>query len=247
MKSSVRLLRWLPVALIGAGLAAYVVRRGDVVARARRGWATQLYRLIYLLRLTPWDTPAPAAEVVARVEGPGALPPGRALDIGCGTGRNAIYLARHGWRAIGVDAVGRALDAARRNARAAGASPRFVLGDVTRLQELGIGGHYDLLLDFGCFHTIPTDRRDAYAEAVTAVAAPGATMLLFGFANPWFAPIESGIREGEVRSRFRSWDVVSARAFTRDETRAQFGGASSATDVAARTFRPWQYELRRRS
>src|SRR5262249_60991782 len=113
-----------------------------------------------------------------------------------------------GWHVTGVDMVPRALTAARRRAAAAGVSPRYVLGDATRLQELGIGEDFTLLLDFGCFHTLPSDQREPYVESVTAVAAPGATPLIHGFARPpRLAPMHAGVTPDEIRERFehRGW------------------------------------------
>ncbi len=118
--------------------------------------------------------------VVEAVEGPDRMTPGRALDLGCGTGRSAIYLARQGWEVTGVDLVGHAIDLARRKAEAAHVSARLLEGDVTRLDELSIGRGFELLVDSGCYHAVPMDRRDAYATGVTAVAAPGARLLMFG-------------------------------------------------------------------
>ena len=91
---------------------------------------------------------------------------GTCLDLGCGTGTDAIYLAIHGWDITGVDAVPKALATARRDASAAGVA-RFVQGDVTRLHELGVGEGYALIVDFGCFHTLPEDRRPAYVAGVS--------------------------------------------------------------------------------
>ncbi len=62
--------------------------------------------LAYRLHLGPQPSDVPDHRLVALVEGPDRLTPGRALDLGSGTGRNAIYLARHGWEAIGVEMVG---------------------------------------------------------------------------------------------------------------------------------------------
>src|SRR5438270_12816653 len=139
------------------------------------------FRAAYLLGFKPWDSGVPPPELVAVVEGPERLSPGKALDIGCGTGTNSIYMQQHGWEATGVDFVPRAVDAARRKASAAGVSPRLIVGDVTRLGELDVGTGYSLLLDLGCFHSMPDERRDAYVDGVSTAAAPAATMLLFGF------------------------------------------------------------------
>ena len=166
-----------------SGLLASIVfirrRDGDSLR-----WYRVVYWLAYRLGLAVWRRPTPPADLVALVEGPSALPAGRALDLGCGTGTDAIYLAIHGWDITGVDAVPKALATARRDASAAGVAPRFVQGDVTRLHELGVGEGYALIVDFGCFHTLPEDRRPAYVAGVSEAAAPGATLLLYGFRRP---------------------------------------------------------------
>ena len=71
------------------------------------------YAVAYRTGRTPWDTGITPPEVVELVDGPSALPPGRALDLGCGTGTNVRYLAVHGWDVVGVEADVRAFDAAR--------------------------------------------------------------------------------------------------------------------------------------
>jgi SAM-dependent methyltransferase len=174
----------------------------------------------------------PAPELVALVEGEHRVPAGKALDLGSGTGTNSIYLARHGWDATGVDFVPRAVRAAGRKASAAGVSPRFIVGDVTRLTDLGLGSGFDLLLDLGCFHSIPDAGRDAYVSGATEVARPAATMLLFGFVRgaspPRFGP--RGLARGEVVQRFAAgWELVTETA----------GGPMFGADAA------W-YRLRRR-
>jgi SAM-dependent methyltransferase len=173
------------------------------------------YRAAYLLGFKPWDTGVSPPELIEVVEGPEALPAGRALDIGCGTGTNSIYMARHGWEVTGVDMVARAIAMARRKAAAAGVSPMFIQGDATRLDELGVGSGYGLLLDIGCLHGIPEDRRDAYARSITQVAAPGATYMLFAFlpSNRSFLPL--GVDSEELMSRLGAhWELVWSREGT---------------------------------
>src|SRR5438128_3257238 len=137
----------------------------DTLSRSARRRCSQamsmFFRAAYLFGFKPWDSGVPPPELVSVVEGPERLTPGHALDLGCGTGTNSIYLAQHGWQTTGIDFVPRAINAARRKAAAAGVSPRFIVGDVTRLTELGVGSGYDLLLDLGCFHSIPETGRDA--------------------------------------------------------------------------------------
>ena len=204
-----------------------------------RRWYGFVYRTAYLLGLRVWDRRVPVPELVQLVEG--ASEPGRALDLGCGTGTDAIYLAQRGWAVTAVDMVPRALAIARRKAAAAGASLRFVEGDVTRLRDFGVGDGYMLLLDFGCFHTLPEDRRDAYVDSVSEAAAPGSTFLLYGFRRPpRLAPMRAELTVDEVRERFDGsrWQVLSAERLSDDEIRA-------ANRRASGLFEVWRYRLRR--
>jgi len=179
------------------------------------GLVSVFFRAAYLVGFKPWDSGVPAPELVATVEGEHRLPAGKALDLGCGTGTNCIYLAEHGWDATGVDFVPRAIKSAGQKASSAGVSPRFIAGDVTRLNSLGIGSGFDLLFDLGCFHSIPDSGRDAYVSGATEVARTGATMLLFGFVRgaspPRFGP--RGLARREVAERFGAgWEMVTETA-----------------------------------
>ncbi len=155
---------------------------------------------MYLLGFTPWDGVQPD-ELNAIIEGHAALPPGRALDIGSGKGGKAIYMAIHGWKVTAVENVPRAVAQARKRADAAQATVDFRLGDVTRLAELGLEPGYHLLFDFGCLHGLAAVQRDAYAQGVTNLAAPGATLLLMAFTRPQ-PPVWSGVTEPELIERF---------------------------------------------
>ena len=163
------------------------------------------YRLLYAVAFTPWEqmVNAPAAEQIEKAferEEEGGQPPfGRALDLGCGSGIWSVKLAARGWDVTGVDLIPKALRRARRRADDDGVQVRWVQGNVTALSEGDVGSGHRLLLDFGCFHTIPPDRRDAYGASVSAVAAPGATFLLYGFTRPpRFAPMAASISTDEV-------------------------------------------------
>jgi SAM-dependent methyltransferase len=233
---------WLTLLLAGVGVTVLLLRRRTAGGRAEgRRWYGFVYRTLYLLGLKIWERELPPPDLVQLVEGGSA--PGRALDLGCGTGTDSIYLARHGWEVTGVDMVPKALAIAQRRAAVAGVRPHFVEGDVTRLQDFGIDGGYDVLFDFGCFHTLPSDRRDAYVESVTAAAAPGATFLLFGFKRPpRMAPMQAGLTAEEVRQRFpeRGWEVITAEPVGADEIETVAGRVNTAS------FEAWRYRLRRR-
>ncbi|TQS21804.1 class I SAM-dependent methyltransferase [Microbispora sp. KK1-11] len=167
----------------------------------------------------PWDSGVTPPELVALIEGrgeeDGALPPGRALELGCGTGTNAVYLARHGWEVVAVDLVDRAIEQAREKADAAGVAVRLLHGDATRLDELDAPGPYDLFFDLSCYCGVPLHRRDAYAAGLTRRAAPGARLLMFGYGpEPLGNPIPevtswaAGVTADELRARFAGWELV---------------------------------------
>jgi SAM-dependent methyltransferase len=164
------------------------------------------FRLAYLFGFKPWDSGASPPELVELVEGSKALPPGRAIDLGCGTGTNCKYLLDHKWEVTGVDFVPRALHAAKLKAPGA----RLLVGDVTKLAELGVSGPFDLMLDLGCFHSIPESRRDAYVREVAQVAAPGGRLLMFAFAEKGRGtPVAP---EAEIRQRFGGdFDMAEVR------------------------------------
>lgn len=172
------------------------------------------YRLLYFFGLTPWDHEDLAPEFVELIEGPKALPPGRALDLGCGTGTHAIYLAKNGWDVTGLDYVSRALNVARQRAAKANVAPTWIQGDVTRLTDF-VGGYntvpYNLLLDFGCFHGLRPEQCRAYAAGIRAVTAPGATFLLFSFSPGRRGPAPRGVSSEEIASYFgNEWEILWA-------------------------------------
>jgi SAM-dependent methyltransferase len=210
------------------------------VGRALGGFERILAELMYRIGLAPWDTGIAATELMDVVEGPSRREPGRALDLGCGTGRNSIYLAQQGWEVTGIDFVGHAIAEARRKASASGLSARFIEGDVTRLEELGIGGGYSLLLDFGCYHGVPTGRRNAYAAGVTRVAAPGALFLMVGIGKMGGL----GMTADELQRRFRGWRLFSVTRLPEDFWR-QFRLPDWAKRFGKNRLEIWQYQLER--
>jgi SAM-dependent methyltransferase len=135
------------------------------------------FSLWYLLGKTPWDSGISPPELFDFIA---HHPPGRAIDLGCGTGTNVITLVQHGWRVVGIDFAPRAISLARRKLKHAGIEANVSVGDVTKLR--GITGPFDLALDLGCFHGIPD--RFAYLKQLTRVLAPGGFWLLYGMLRP---------------------------------------------------------------
>src|SRR5947207_14070709 len=118
-----------------------------------------LFRAMYRFGFTPWDSGVPPPELKDLVEGPNRKTPGKALDLGCGTGTNAIYMTQHGWDVTAIDFVPRAIETARAKAQAANVGPRLIQGDVTKLDELNAGDGYSRLFDPGCVQASPQARR----------------------------------------------------------------------------------------
>ncbi len=169
-----------------------------------------IYRVMYRVGFTPWDTGAVPPELSAIVEGAGALPAGRALDIGCGTGTQAVYLARLGWRVTAIDAVDRPLARARARAGAAAVTVDWIKADVAELPSLGLEPGFTLAFDRGCFHGLDDRQRAAYAAGVTALAAPGATLLMMAFGPNRVLAAPPGVEESEIVARFDGWEQSSA-------------------------------------
>jgi SAM-dependent methyltransferase len=124
-------------------------------------------------------TAQPNRFVVAELE---ALPPGRALDLACGEGRNAVWLAERGWRVTGVDFSDVALAKARRLAAARGVEVEWADLDVRTWEP--DPGTFDLVVVL--YLQLPEhERRPVHARAAAAVA-PGGTLLVVAHhaANP---------------------------------------------------------------
>jgi SAM-dependent methyltransferase len=194
----------------------------------------------YRFGLGPRPSDLPDHRLVEVVEGPDRLPPARALDLGSGTGRNAIYLAGHCWDAVGVEMSGYAVAVATRKAAERGVPARFVQGDVTRLPDLDIGAAFNLFMDGGCYHTIPPGRRTAYGESVAAVAAPGARLIMVGFRGP----LAAGAHGEELARRLPGWRLLRADPIP-GEQMAQYVSGPAPLRVALKrgAFHPLRLEL----
>ena len=106
----------------------------------------------------------------------GALDPGRAIDLGCGPGRNAIWLARQGWRVTAVDASAVGLAQAKERAAREGLSLQLVQADL--LSYVPAPASFDLVV-VANLHLAPEQRAPFFARAVAAVA-PGGHIFVIG-------------------------------------------------------------------
>jgi SAM-dependent methyltransferase len=172
-----------------------------------------IYRILYRVGFTPWDTDKVPSELRELVEGEAALPPGRALDIGCGTGTQSVYIASHGWKVTGVDNVEQPLKRARARSAAVAVAVNWVKADVTRLDAAGLDPGYTLLLDRGCFHGLSDEERAGYVRGVSGLAAPGAVLEMMCFGHNRVPVGPRGVDRGEIERRFGAdWELESDAA-----------------------------------
>jgi SAM-dependent methyltransferase len=118
----------------------------------------------------PWDTGDPDPHLVELVE-QGVILPGPTLEVGCGTGTNALWLSARGFEVYGVDVAPLAIEKAEAKRCAAGTSARFSVLDFLR-EDLAFGP-FDFVFDRGVFHVFDAvEERARFAERVAAVLSP---------------------------------------------------------------------------
>jgi SAM-dependent methyltransferase len=174
-------------------------------------WA---YNVMYR-RGAPWEIGA-RSELVELVDSgvlsPTTLP--RAIDLGCGTGANSVFLAERGFDVLGVDFSPVAVAKARDRAAEAGVSDRcrFVEGDLTATDLPGVAGPFDLLVDYGTLDDLRGAGRQAMAATIVRLARPGSRFLLWCFYGarrelPWMSfqgpsRLWPGLEPGEEAALF---------------------------------------------
>jgi SAM-dependent methyltransferase len=147
----------------------------------------------------PWEIGRPQPAIVRAVDA--GLVRGAVLDVGCGTGENAIYAASKGLSVVGLDASPRAISIARRKAQGRKSTVELIVGDAFKLGALG--RRFDTVLDCALFHSLTDAARPLYARSLASVMAPGATLLLFCFSDEepkWGGPRR--VTQAELRATF---------------------------------------------
>ncbi len=146
-----------------------------------------------------WHLSRPSPELAAAL-GDGWLPRGgRGLDVGCGLGTEAGYLAAAGWRVAGIDLSRTALV----RAAAGHADVAFVRADVRAL-PFAPGG-FDAAVDRGCFHYLPAADRPRYSSELRRVLRPGGKLLLR--AGLRAAGVRNDIDETVIAATFAAWTI----------------------------------------
>ncbi len=172
----------------------------------------------------PWEIGRPQPFVEA-LQAKGEIV-GDVLDIGCGTGENALFLTGMNHAVVGVDFAAGAIAPARGKAHTRGIETRFEVGDALELG--GLGRAFDTLLDSGVFHVFSDDDRRRYARSLASVSRPGTRLFLACFSErepDWGGPRR--VTRDEIRGTFgRPWAVERIEA-TRYATLLSDGGAQA--------------------
>jgi SAM-dependent methyltransferase len=164
----------------------------------------------------PWDTGRPSSEL-QRILSRNAIEPCHALEIGCGTGTNSVWLAQQGFEVTGIDLAPLAVELAKSRAAAAGVNVHFVVADVLGLPDLG--GSFSFFFDRGCYHAVRRDAPEQYAPAVARqLASGGRGLILAGNAREPHDPGPPVVTEAEIRDELGiAFRILDLHEFHFDE------------------------------
>lgn len=155
----------------------------------------------------PWDTGRPQPRFVAL--GQSGTMQGSILDVGCGTGENALYFASLRYEVWGIDGAPSAIERARRKAAERGLSAQFLVHDALDLASLG--RTFDNAIDSGLFHVFSDEQRPLFVASLASVLRPGGRYFMQCFSDK--QPGDWGPRrvsEAEIRAVFSpGWRVDS--------------------------------------
>ncbi|WP_244872677.1 MULTISPECIES: class I SAM-dependent methyltransferase [unclassified Mycolicibacterium] len=134
---------------------------------------------LYRAGCAPWDIGGPQP-MIRRLVALGAVQ-GRVLDPGCGTGWHAIEYARAGCAVTGIDAAMPAIATARRNARGAGVTVDFQIGDVATVLDGYDEAQFDVVVDSKCYDNLDPAARRRYLAGLRHVLKPTGKLFLYAF------------------------------------------------------------------
>jgi SAM-dependent methyltransferase len=169
---------------------------------------------------TPWDTGQPSSELQRVVEEV-PMRPCRALELGCGTGANTVWLAQQGFAVTALDLSSLALESARRRTGEAGVRVDFLVADV--LNPPGeLVGPFDFFFDRGCYHVVRREGVEGYLQTLRRLTRPGTLgLILAGNAREPHNPGPPVVSEEQVRAELGSlFEVVRLREFRFDTVEA---------------------------
>ncbi len=153
----------------------------------------------------PWDIGKPQPAIVELANARRIT--GSVLDVGCGTGENALFLAGLGLQVHGIDAAPRAIAKAKRKAKEGRSAATFEVADALDLGRLG--RTFDTAIDSGLFHVFSDEERGKFVEGLRSAIRPGGRYFMMCFSE--HQPGDWGPRrvtQAEIRDAFREgWRV----------------------------------------
>ncbi|WP_405168179.1 class I SAM-dependent methyltransferase [Nocardia sp. NBC_01499] len=172
----------------------------------------------------PWDIgrPQPAIE---RVGSQGGFT-GAVLDVGCGSGDNALYVASLGVSVLGVDVAETALALARQKADDRGLGVEFVVADAFQLEQLG--RKFPTVLDCGMFHTCDADERPRYVASLASVIEQGGTLYVLCFSDIGPDTGPHPVSRQELRAPFEAGDGWHIATIDADRVLTRYHGDDGA-------------------
>ena len=163
------------------------------------------YDAMYQQSVPPWEIGRPQGAIQRLVARVGLAGP--VLDLGCGTGENAIWLAMQGYRVTGIDAASLAIARARAKADNRGVTLELKVADALDLATFG--RVFGTIIDCGLFHSFSDEGQRAYRDSVAMAMRPGSVLHILCFSEHeprWGGPRR--VRETELREVFAAgWHV----------------------------------------
>ena len=148
------------------------------------------------------DTGAEEAPTALVVETAGSLPPGTAIDLACGAGRNALYLAQKGWTVTAVDGSETAIELVRQRADVRGLSVQTLMADLTRESFKMPPGQFDLIVM--AYYL----QRDLFTQVKQAVRPGGLVLAIVHTPEPGESWTQKRAAPGELRGFFGGWEIL---------------------------------------
>lgn len=164
----------------------------------------------------PWDTGRPSSEL-QNVLSQNEIRPCRALEIGCGTGSNSVWLAQQGFDVTGLDLAPLAVERAKQRASDAKQNVHFAVANVLALPDLG--GSFAFFFDRGCYHAVRRTAPEQYVQAIARqLATGGRGLILAGNAREPHDPGPPVVTEQQIRDELgAAFQILDLHEFRFDE------------------------------